>query len=98
VTICVRVKQVASETSSVSSASGRSGRNFFFPDVLFQVKSRDVPWYSLSCWIGIVLLVFHTAMLGLTLFLFTATKGTYRSTFQNLVVTEVGIVWRGFWS
>ena len=29
---CVRVKQVASEASRVSSASGRSGRNFFFPD------------------------------------------------------------------
>jgi len=34
VVIGIRVKQVASETSSASNASGRSGRNFFFPDVL----------------------------------------------------------------
>jgi len=32
--ICVQVKQFASEMSSASSASGRSGRNFFFPDAI----------------------------------------------------------------
>jgi len=48
--IFVRVKQVASEASSTSSVSGRSGRKFFFPDVVaetgleFLVRTSTARW------------------------------------------------------